>query len=468
MQIIEGIIILLTILSLVFMFKYKSIKKQYMIVLAAIAILSLILHLTLEISIWQLYPSYIAMTLSIAMLMFLTLKINGFQHKRSIRIITVVITLLFIMLSSISKYAFPVLAMPLPSGDFPIGTESFVITDENRDELYGAEGKRKIKIQIWYPAESTEGHDLVPWIEDGRVVAQALAVDNGLASFMLNHTEQIMSNSYLEAPISESSYDYPIVVISHGWRGFRNLHTDLAEELASIGYIVIGIDHTYGSVATVFSDEEIAYLNLEALPDREETTDFIGYANTLVNTYAGDITLVLDELERMNSGEVVTRFQTKFDLDNIGLLGHSTGSGAGVQVAINDDRIKALFGMDAWVEPLDNAEVDKGLDIPTVFLRSKSWATGINNTNLLTIVNDNIGNTRLYQIEKTTHYDFSMVYMYSPLTQNLGITGELEGEYLNSIIESVMTDFFNQTLKVDNNVGLIIIEDNWVELIKLR
>jgi hypothetical protein len=277
-----------------------------------------------------------------------------------------------------------------------------------------------------------------------------------------------MSNSYQDAPISESSNDYPIIVISHGWRGFKNLHTDLAEEFASIGYIVISIDHTYGSVATVFSEEEIAYLNLDALPNRDETTDFLLYANTLVNTYAGDITLTLNELEKMNSGVISSQFDGKLDLNNIGLLGHSTGGGAGTAVAINDDRIKALFGMDSWVEPIDDLEIGKGLDIPTVFLRSESWIDGLNNTNLMTLVEDNISNTRLYNIYGTTHYDFSMAYMYSPLTKNLGMTGELDGEYLVSIFKSMMTDFFDQTLKVDNNVGLIIIEDNWQEVVKIR
>ncbi|KFZ26067.1 MAG: isoform II [Candidatus Izimaplasma bacterium HR2] len=468
MQIIESIIFILTIVSLGFLIKYKIIKKQYMIILVVVSFFSLIIHLAFESTRWQLYPLYIAIILTIGISLFSIFKINGFQNKGKIRMITLILSGLLMILSGISKYAFPLQEMPLPSGEFSIGTESFVLIDDNREESYGEEGKRKIKIQVWYPAESTDGYDLVPWLEDGQVVAQALAKDTGLPSFVLNHTELIMSNSYLEAPISETFDEYPIVVISHGWGGFKNLHTDLAEELASLGYIVVGIDHTYGSVATVFSDEEIAYLNPEALPDRDTTSDFLGYANTLVNTYAGDITLTLDELEKMNTGDISSRFEGRLDLENIGLLGHSAGSGADVAVAINDDRIKALFGMDAWVEPISDEEIEKGLDIPILFLRSGSWETGANNTNLSILVEDNIGNTRLYQIDGTTHYDFSMAYMYSPLTKNIGMTGELEGDYLVSIFKSMITDFFEQTLKVDNNVGLIEIRDSWIEVRKLR
>lgn len=468
MQIIENIIFLLTIVTLGFLIIYKSIKKRYMIPLLVLTFLSLTLHLVLESTRWQLYPLYVAMILIVGMSLFSIFKIKGNQNKRKIRIVILFLSGLLMLLSGFSKYAFPVQEMLLPSGEFSIGSESFVLIDNGREESYGEEGKRKIKIQVWYPADSTDGYDLVPWLEDGRVVAQALAKDTGLPFFVLNHTDLIMSNSYREAPISETFNEYPVVIISHGWRGFRNLHTDLAEELASLGYVVVGIDHTYGSVATVFSDEEIAYLNLEALPDRDATSDFLGYANTLVNTYADDITLVLNELENMNSGNFSSRFEGRLDLANIGLLGHSTGGGADVVVAINDDRIKALFGMDAWVEPINDTEIEIGLDIPVVFLRSESWETDINNTNLLNLVDKNLNNTRLYQIDGTTHYDFSMAYMYSPLTKYLGMTGELEGEYLVSILKSMITDFFEQTLKVDNNIGLIVIEDVWDEVRKIK
>jgi hypothetical protein len=468
MQIIESILFLLMIVSLGVFIKYKFIKKKFIIVFVVLSILSLILHHIFENARWQLYPLYIVVILMIVMSMFFIFRNEIFHKKGVIRKITLILSGFLIVLSGVSKYAFPLYEIPVPSGEYSIGTESFILVDNNREEIYGEEGHRKIKIQIWYPAESTDGYELVPWLEDGQLVAEALAIDTGLPPFVLNHTALIMSNSYKDAPISEDSLEYPIVVISHGWRGFRNLHTDLAEELASLGYIVVSIDHTYGSVATVFSEKDVAYVNLDALPNRDTTSNFLEYANTLVNTYAGDITLTLNELQRMNSGEFPSRFEGKLDLSNIGLLGHSTGGGADVAVAINDERIKAIFGMDSWVEPIYDSEIEKGLDIPAIFLRSETWETGFNNTNLLTLVDENLDNTRLYQIDGTTHYDFSMAYMYSPLTKTLGMTGELKGDYLVSIIKSMMVDFFDQTLKDDNFVGQINIDDSWDEVFKVK
>lgn len=468
MQLMENIFILLVIINIGLLVFKKKIKVQFFVGCVSFMTLSLILHFIIDNSRWQLYLIYVAYVLITFLSIYSIINSTNQEKNRLLRRITFIFSIVFVLVTGILKFSFPLYEIPLPSGDFSIGTESFVLIDSDREEIYGSELNRRIKVQVWYPAENTEDYELVPWLEDGRVVAQGLATDTGLPSFVLNHTELIMSNSHLKAPINETADSYPIVVISHGWRGFRNLHTDLAEELASIGYIAVSIDHTYGSVATVFGEDDVSFVNLDALPRRDLEPDFMDYANTLVNTYANDIVFTIDELEKMNAGINDSRFEGKLDMENIGLLGHSTGSGAGVTVAINDDRIKALFGMDAWVEPISDTEVDKGLNIPTLFLRSEQWQTGENNTNLFQLVMDNIGNTRLYDISGTTHYDFSMAYMYSPLTKPLGMTGELEGEYLVSIYKSMMTDFFDQTLKVNNNVGLIEIEDTWEEVRKIR
>ena len=468
MQIFESIVFLLTLAILVFLIKYKLIKKQYMSLLLGITLLSFILHIIFESTRWQIFPLYMTMFLCVGMAIFYIFRFEGFKNKKIIRRIILSLSGFLIIVSGFSSFAFPVSEMPLPSGEFSIGTESFVLTDSSREEMYADVGNRKIKIQFWYPAESTDGYDLVPWLEDGRVVAQALAKDMSLPPFILNHTALIMSNSYKEAPVSNAFDEYPIVVISHGWRGFRNLHTDLAEELASLGYVVVGIDHTYGSVATVFSDEEIAYLNPEALPDRETHSDFLEYANQLVNTYAGDIVLTLDELKKMNTGDVSSRFEGKLDLTNIGLLGHSTGGGADVAVAINDIRIKALIGMDAWVEPIYETEIQKGLDMPALFLRSGSWETGYNNINLLNLIDKSSGSSVLYQIEGTTHSDFSMAYMYSPLTKYLGITGKLSGDELVSIFKDMFVTFFDKNLKDDSSADINNMDEIWEDVRKIE
>ncbi|PKK96680.1 MAG: hypothetical protein CVV58_05135, partial [Tenericutes bacterium HGW-Tenericutes-3] len=341
--------------------------------------------------------------------------------------------------------------------------ESFVVTDENRAEIYTDDTNdyRKIKIQFWYPAQTINGYKKALWLEDGLPVARALSKDMGLPYFVLDHEISIMSNSYVSAPLYNALELYPVIVLSHGWTGFRNLHTDFAEELASLGYIVVGINHTYGSVANAFDDQDVAYINYDALPDRASTPDFIDYANRLVNTYASDVITTLDYLEEINSSSQ-SRFSGKLDLSKIGLLGHSTGGGGDVAAAITDDRIKVLIGLDAWVEPVASSLIDQGLDIPSLFLRSGQWETGLNNTNLYALIENSAYPSTLYQIDGTTHFDFAMDYMYSPLIKVIGFSGSVNSNYLTSMLKSMITDFFNETL--NNHSNSSIDPNDWEEV----
>jgi pimeloyl-ACP methyl ester carboxylesterase len=359
------------------------------------------------------------------------------------------------------SYVFPVYDLPEPTGSYPVGTSSSVLTD-TRMELYSdnSSEKRSIKLQFWYPAETTEGYENVPWLEDGIVVARGLARDTGLPSFVLDHTITIASNSYKDAPISTAQSSYPVIIISHGWRGFRNLHTDFAEDLASQGYIVVSIDHTYGSVA-VDLNGDVKFVNYDALPNRDVTDDFLDYANTLVYTYAGDIISTIDHLEAEYDINATRDYIAKMDLTKIGLIGHSTGGGAGVAAALEDDRIDAVFGLDSWVESIDPTIIDTGLSIPSVFIRSGQWEVGYNNERLYQLINQS-SPSNLYQIDGTTHYDFTMVYMYSPLTKQIGFTGDVDGRYLNTILKDMIREFFTDTLINTDYEALTI--NQWEEV----
>ena len=462
MFILEGIIFVLSIILVGLIIGKISIKLKYIVSLLSFTILILTLHIVINDVRWQLYALYVAVSV-LGVLVYFKTFLNRVL-KSYFKITTLFILILLIVVSLVSVSVFPMYDLPVPNGDYLIGTESFVIEDESRIEMYSENSDefRKTKIQMWYPAETIVGYEQAPWLEDGLVVARALSVDTGLPAFVLDHTENIMSNSYFDAPINNDLDEYPIVIISHGWRGFRNLHTDFAEELASLGYIVVSIDHSYGSVATVFEEEDIAFLNLDALPERETTTDFLDYANQLVYTYASDITVTLDYLEEINDSGSSSRFSGKLDLDNIGLLGHSTGGGADVAVAINDTRISSLLGLDAWVEPIEELEINKGLSIPSLFLRSGAWETGYNNTDLYQLIESSEYPSTLYQIDGITHYDFAMVYMYSPLTKAIGFTGDIESEELTMMLKSMITDFFDETLRDNPNSEIDI--DEWGEV----
>ncbi|MFP4478709.1 MAG: hypothetical protein ACLFPM_04700 [Candidatus Izemoplasmatales bacterium] len=464
MIILETIIFVLMLMMLISIVIPKVLDRKIFIVLWSLIFLLIVIHLFSFGTRWQLYFLYLAILISGFIIYFLT--ISQISLKTFVRRTLLISAIVLFVISGLSILSFPMYELPSANGPFHIGTESFVIEDESRLELYNDDplDYRRIKIQIWYPADTIEGYEQAPWLADGKVVSQALSKDFSLPSFVLNHTEKIMSNSYLHAPISDALDHYPVIILSHGWRGFRNIHTDYAEELASEGYIVVGIDHTYGSVATVFEDEVI-YLNSDALPERDQTPNFLEYANQLVTTYGSDVSTTINYLEDLNDDLYPSRFVGKLDLNRIGLIGHSTGGGGDVVAAQNDDRIDSIIGLDAWVEPIEQSEILKGLEIPSLFIRSETWESGENNENLFLLIDSSPHEPELYQINGTTHFDFAMVYMYSPLAKSIGLSGHIDSRYLLTIIKSMMIDFFDETLR--NDLNSQIDPNEWEEVIKL-
>lgn len=449
MRLLEGMMFLLCILLVVSIIIKKYRRRKITKYLSILLFITFTGHIIYEGTRWQLYLLYLIIIVAVILTILSSMKIIDLKKYNKLNLILKILSIIFLVLTAISAYAFPVYNMPKPTGKYEIGTISFDILDNSRKEIYSKdkEDYRKIRLQLWYPAENGGNNKVVPWLQDGIMVSKGASRIMGLPDFLFSHTALIKSNSYSDAPINKSKEKYPVVIISHGWTGFRDLHTDVAELLASQGYIVAGINHTYGSAVTVFDDGEVIYLNKNALPSRDEVQDFLKYANNLVNTYAGDIELTLRELKKLNNGEEDSKFKSRLDFEKLGLLGHSTGGGASVTTALRNENIKAVMGLDPWVEPIEEEEIKKGLSLPALFLRSEQWEESLNNKNLFMLIENSKSPLQLYQINGINHLDFTMSYMYSPLSKYFNITGELDGWKGAEIQQDFILKFFDKYLK---------------------
>lgn len=421
-----------------------------------IAIVVAIVHKIFKKNRWQYYPLYILGLLYCILTLLnyfeiLVLSPNIAKWILGIGIILITSSIFFLLI-------FPMEKLPIPSGKFKIGTRTYELEGESRDEIYSEleDDKRKIKYQIWYPADKTEGYKKAKWINEGILLTRQVNKNMNIPDFLLDHTVEINSNSYSNAPINNELESYPVVIISHGWKGFRELHTDYAEELASNGFIAISIDHTYGSQVVRFEDGSIAYLNKEALPKELAPPKYNYASSILVATYGEDVASVLDDLEKLN--RINQDFKGKLNLEKIGLLGHSTGGGGDVYISLKDKRIKALLGLDAWVNPIESTKLKQGLSIPSLFLRSEQWGVGPNN-NALKDIMTNSDDATLIQMNKTNHIDFSMSYMYSPLTKYIGFTGKFPGRQSSEIQREFIIEFFDENLRNNEDFNKNYLED---------
>src|SRR5262249_19536719 len=67
-----------------------------------------------------------------------------------------------------------------------------------------------------------------------------------------------------------------------------------------------------------------------------------------IQIWTQDTRFVMDEMERMNSGELASVFAGRLDLDHIGLFGHSFGGATAGEVCMLDSRCKAGVNMDGF------------------------------------------------------------------------------------------------------------------------
>ena len=132
------------------------------------------------------------------------------------------------------------------------------------------------------------------------IFAPAIATYIHMPSFFLDHLALVKMPAYKDSKIAPTKDGYPVILFSHGWNGFNGQNTGQAIQLASHGYVVVGVQHTYGAVITVFADGTIAPNNPSALPNGVPDDEYEAAAHKLVQQWAGDLAYAVDFLEAQN------------------------------------------------------------------------------------------------------------------------------------------------------------------------
>ena len=408
--------------------------------LPAFTFIALVLHLIVEGYRWQMIPLY-ALTLMQMLLSFF-----GAELKR----LGSFLTLILLAVSAALPVLLPVPSFPASSGPYQVGTRIYELTDLGRQEIYsGKIEPRRFQIQVWYPSEPGSSDVRAPWMAKAEIFAPAIAKYIRMPSFFLDHLTLVRTPAYQESKIAHVEEGYPVILFSHGWNGFNTQNTGQAIQLASHGYVVVGVQHTYGAVITVFDDGTIARNNPSALPSGAPDAEYEAAARKLVDQWAGDLGYALDFLgEQGDHSE--SPFYKSLDLSRVGVYGHSTGGGAAIQFCGTDTRCKALLGMDPFMRPVSREVLENGLLQPSFFMFSQRWADDVDSRNNQ-LFHRFILNTPqilgVIYIEGTAHYDFSDLPLLSPLAPRLGLKGPINGKRVTGIINDYLLSFFDETLK---------------------
>ncbi len=300
-------------------------------VLGAIALL---LHLTREGAHWQMLPAYLAV-LPTSFLLF-----HALSRKPATPWINSLLGICLLLATCACSYVVPMFRLPAPTGPYKVGTTILHMVDESRleDAAPAPPGaKRELMVQIWYPTDAATGN-LAPYRR-----RQETTLKSAYQSILPTH-------SFLDAPVARTGAPYPVLLFNPGWTGRRTSNTFLTEELASHGYIVAAIDHTYNSTPVALPDGRVIQglpnakvgLYLDTNPEEVETI-----LNKEADKQALDDRFVLDQLTQMNAQQG-SQWYGALDTANAGALGHSLGGAVSVETWATDPRIHAAINLDGW------------------------------------------------------------------------------------------------------------------------
>ena len=142
------------------------------------------------------------------------------------------------------------------TGEYAVGTETFTIYDEEREEVLGpATGPRKISVRMYYPVQkdATAGFPRAEMLS--AVKRRALEK----AYFMkMPDDADYTAEYYANAPHVPGA-KFPLILFSHGYQSYREGNTYLCCDLASHGYIIASIGHAYEAVANEYDDGTVDY-----------------------------------------------------------------------------------------------------------------------------------------------------------------------------------------------------------------
>lgn len=348
---------------------------------------------------------------------------------------------------------------PAFSGNHLVATTSMVMTDFARLETFESNSieKRKLQIRFFYPRDEqdyTETPLRLPVIN--KISWQYLVGHQELSGKRLRYSnyENAFWDVSLDSPISSEQQTYPVLVFSHGYGYNTESYTALLAELASKGYIVVAINHSYGANPSDLSSNGLGDLpEIEANKRSSEHFDdsypaiskrrFVWAKPLNYNAveqylpiWSDDQSFVIEQLIRLNSDSRSMLFQ-KLDLANLGLFGHSYGGAAAYHTAARDSRVKALVDIDGTIFNYGRQTVVQ----PFAFIVSNKHQPKFD-------FSDATGNSYLVRLNQFTHSTFTdhVLWWQWDHDDSVKDLGDVEALTAVEITSELIDDFFARYL----------------------
>lgn len=343
------------------------------------------------------------------------------------------------------------------AGPYAVGNTTLTLTDEARD--------RQLTVEIWYPAsekarlKAEAGVGAETFFPAGDLRDQYAAL---LAAAPADGPTRI-AHSARDAEPEGSGASWPLLLFSHCHDCVRFSEFEVAERLASHGFVVAAPDHTGN---TLFDSGAML------------TPEFL-------RTRAADIRFVADALlARANASgnDLVTRLARRFDADRLGVFGHSFGGVTTGLVLQDDARFRAGVAIAAPPEnPVLPGAKMRDIHQPLVLIVAREDNSISEFGNQVIRGNFRVANPPVWKIEVADagHWSFSNICGLVPGFQagcGSGIRQTVPGqsfEYLPvttavPIVQRYVTAFFAAQFLGDTSALSVLITASPVDLVEVQ
>lgn len=190
------------------------------------------------------------------------------------------------------------------------------------------------------PIEPTGGLAVA---KDTRTVIDTARID----PFSKHDTHRLLTVGLWSPEVEEGQF--PLVVFSHGALGIRESNESMFTDLASHGYVVASVDHTWHALFSTDATGHQVWIDGGYLGEfrrenaRSDPEQSLAYYRKWMDVRKGDLDFVLDHVLG-DTGDPVFRL---VDPTRVGLAGHSLGGAAVLGVARDRPEVLAVMALEA-------------------------------------------------------------------------------------------------------------------------
>ncbi|MGA5823348.1 alpha/beta hydrolase family protein [Kitasatospora sp. NPDC094028] len=324
------------------------------------------------------------------------------------------------------------LALPRPSGPHAVGVDTLHLVERDRpDPWVPSAGPRQLMVSVYYPARSGTGRP-APFMTTDEAT-NFLTMEGSGGAFPARALAEARTHASADARPEHGRY--PLVVLSPGFGLPRQTLTGLAVDLASRGYVVALVNHTYEDSGTTFPDGRTLGCALCSLPDVKDADN--------VRSRAADLSFVLDQL---TGRRPAWQHAQLIDRRRIGTAGHSLGGNAAIATMAADQRVRAGADLDGRFFLPVPAE---GLGHRPVLLLGNpvnhgatgdepSWAANWANLD---------GWKRWLTVTGSNHVSFTDVPVLADEAGVTGVDGSIPSARAEQLTRDYVAAFFDEQLK---------------------